>query len=231
MRNRRIYEPHDPHEPYGTDFVTNGFVVVAPVKPEAVAPYRGIDADPWPTERAPSLRRLLDRLGVPGPLDGVEAATNWDEAHEYWRRCRTLSVPAHLLLVATRYLTPRVAPPAGRWSFLGYDIAEPLGEHSLLRHEVIGNGMAALAHWRDTLNQAGLLPDLETAERFMAEWIETAVHVDIQGDHDGYYFVPVRLHEYEEEDGHGDSDPLTADEYGRTAPSPAPTRPARPDRR
>jgi hypothetical protein len=223
-------DPHDPHLPYGTDFVTNGLVVVAAVKPEAVAPYRGIDADPWPIERAPSLRRLLNRLGVPRPLDGVEAATIWEEAHKYWRRCREMSIPARLLMVATRYLAPRTVPPAGRWVLLGYDIAEPLGEHSLLRHEVIGRGMAALAPWRDRLNEAGLLPDLGTAERFMAEWIETAVHGDRQGDHDGFYFVPVRLHEYEEEEGLLDSDTLPPSEYGGTAPCPAPARPVHPGR-
>jgi hypothetical protein len=186
-----------PCVPYGSSFVTNGYLVVAPTNMQFAEKYQGIEGDPWPIE-SDHLREFERKMGVPRPLEGVQVATLWEETLAYWHRCLVQGVPARLLLLATRYVSPMVAMPQGNWKRLGYDIAEPMGNHSVISHELIGGYAPQLAHWRALLNVAGLFDELDTAEAFMHERQAKVDAGDAQGIYvsPGFSFVPVLVHTF-----------------------------------
>jgi len=191
--------PHPPPQEtwvsYGSHFLPNGYLVAAPCWEELADVYQGIDDDQWPIESDDNLRKFLNRLGAPQALEGVEVATLWDETYAYWKRCLARGWKARLLLVSTCYTHPIVVPPKEGWKQLGYDVAEPMGQHSVLRHEVITGTAPQLGHWRSHLNAAGLFEDLETAEAFLHERL-TVAERNPQGMElsPGFQFVPVLLH-------------------------------------
>jgi hypothetical protein len=179
--------------PYGFDFVPNGYLVAAPWTPMFADQYLGIDDAQWPVEEEDSFGDFARRVGIPGPLAGVQVATRWPETFAYWERCQAVRPQARLMLVCTRYAAPSVDPSSGRWERLGYDVAEPLGNHSAVRHEIITGRAPQLARWRSRLNGAGLFEDLHDAEEFMRERQSAADSGQRQGIYlaEGFRFVPV----------------------------------------
>ncbi len=190
---------HHREVPYGAEFVTNGYLVVAPSRIAHAEEYQGIDDDRWPIEsERGSYEPLLRALGVPEPLEGAEVATRWNEALAYWQRCVAVRPYTRLMLLSTRYEAPRVLPPGVPWTRLGYDVADPMGNHSVLWHELIAGTAPQLAHWRPRLNAVGLFDELEVAEDFIRERRSTAERGDRRGMElgAGFHFVPVLVHLY-----------------------------------
>jgi hypothetical protein len=181
--------------PCAIQFTTNGYLVVAPASKQLVSEYQGIEGDQWPIE-SDDLRRFARGLGVPEALEGVQVATLWEETLAYWRRCMAQGIPARLLLVSTHYAVPQVVPPEGCWRPLGYDVAEPMGNHSVVRHELILGHAPQLSYWRSRLNGAGLFDELETVEEFLRARQAAVDRGDVQGMvlSPGFRFVPVMVH-------------------------------------
>lgn len=157
--------------PYGNTYVHNGYLVVAPSSPGFEKVYQGIDDDVWPIESDDNWSKFARKMGIPGHYEGVLAATYWEETFAYWQRCLEFGFQARLLLLDTRYLHPQVTGiQKNKWRRLGYDVADPLGQHSAIRHQLIGGTAPQLAGWRTQLNTAGLFGELFSAEAFIEEW-------------------------------------------------------------
>jgi hypothetical protein len=92
-----------------------------------------------------------------------------------------------------------VNPPEGCWRFLGYDVADPMGTFSVLRHEIISGSAVQLAHWQTRLNAVGLFDDLATAEAFIGER-SAIILTDPRGMEDApdFWFVPVAIEQFNE---------------------------------
>jgi hypothetical protein len=186
---------------YGSEFVPNGYLVAVPWDPAQPHLHDGISDFPWPLENDDlgQWEKLRRELGVPRSFDGVHVAGNWATTFAYFQRSRALQLDARLQLVRTRYNLPRVEPPDECWRFLGYDVADPMGTFSVLRHEIIAGSAVRLAHWRARLNAGGLFDDLATAEAFIAER-SAVIRTDPRGMETApdMYFVPVSIEQFEE---------------------------------
>lgn len=190
-------EGYYPEVEYGREFVMNGYLVVCPMSLKMADEYLGIEDDDWPI-MGDSYRRFADTMGVPEQGLGIQVATLWDRVLAYWRDCVVHGIRARLLLVSTRYLHPTVVPPVRCWERLGYDLAEPLGSHSVVRNELIaGSAAPRIRRWRSRLNAFGLFDDLETCEAFMNER-RLIIEADETAGYSapGFKFVPVLLHRY-----------------------------------
>jgi hypothetical protein len=180
---------------YGPSFVPNGYLVVVPYTRKLADEYQGIDDDQWPLGPE-DYARLRDLLGVPPQLMGVQVATRWDRTVAYWRDCRAAGLEPRLLLVSTRYREPEIVAAEAEWVPVGYDVAEPLGQHSAVRHELIAGPLPQLAGWRRRLNRAGLFDTVEAAEEYMADRLRVAAAGERAGMElgSGFRFVPVLIH-------------------------------------
>jgi hypothetical protein len=160
--------------------------------------YQGIDDIQWPIEADEvGLRKFTDGLEVPKALEGVQVARNWEKTYQYWMRCCSRGVMARLLLISTRYVYPCVTPSPECWRMLGYDVAEPMGQHSVLRHEVITGTAPQLQAWRLRLNPAGLFDSLGTAEEFLADrHLVSQTNPRGMELSPGFQFVPVLVHHF-----------------------------------
>ena len=179
---------------YGLQFVPNGYLVVASYTPESETIYQGIDDDTWPIE-SDNYRKLANQLGIPRQMEGVQVATRWPETVSYWRRCNSVRYNSRLLLLRTRFSIPYIIVNRDDWQSIGYDIADPLGQHSLLKNQVISGSVHQLIKWQSYLNEHGMLDSLELSEDFLAEYNALPNRVNLPPSPQ-FQFVPVSVSIY-----------------------------------
>lgn len=185
------------HLPRG--FFHNGYIVLAPYPEGERRTYLGLDDDQWPVEGEGGFSALVKAMEIPPAETGVAASPLFEACHAYLNQCLSSSLDARLLLVTTVHKHPRVVPPLGCWTTLGFDVAEPMGCHSVVNQEVLNGAAPQMSHWKSNLNQFGLFDDLITAQRFIVER-ESVMAINSDGMYTNPYFefTPVLIHRFME---------------------------------